>query len=333
MESTATVETPRRAPISQQETDEPSWLWHGTVPSLNGLRAVSIFIVILSHVFIHAQIPESYLPLAGPTGVDVFFVISGFLITLLLLREQKRAGSISVPYFYVRRALRIFPAYFSYLGIMAGLAALGIIDLPTSALVAALTYTTNFFRLGTWDVGHTWSLCVEEHFYLLWPLILVLCGRDRAWKVATVYVLLTPLLRVILRLAFRDSLELGFFTLVRMDAIAVGCCLAFAATSARVRPRLELSPSQSRLVVTAGIVFLMLSNWLTVNYSLRLEPVGYYAAFLAGTVNAVAIAAIVWVCVTHPKGILGKFLNSRLLSFVGVSSPTEACTSGAAAFF
>lgn len=305
--------------VASTDADEPRWLWHGTVPSLNGLRALSIAVVILSHLFDQAQIPIAYLPVPGQTGVDVFFVISGFLITLLLIREQRQMGAISIRRFYARRALRIFPAYFVYLGVMSALAALGIVALSTKQLLAAATYTANLFPGGTWVVGHCWSLCVEEHFYLIWPMILVLCGRHWASRIATVYVCLTPLLRVILRFALRDTIALWSFTLTRMDAIAVGCCLAFIATSPRLRARLRLAPRQASLVVLGGTTFLLASHQLTL-HALRSKAIGYYAAFAGGTVNAIVIAAIVWGCICNPTGTVGKFLNAKPVVNIGILS-------------
>ena len=82
--------------------EEPRWLWRGTVPSLNGLRAVSVAIVLAVHSLHQANVPSHWLPIQGSTGVDVFFVISGFLITLLLLREQRNTGTISLRQFYLQ---------------------------------------------------------------------------------------------------------------------------------------------------------------------------------------------------------------------------------------
>ncbi|HWB11278.1 MAG TPA: acyltransferase [Pirellulales bacterium] len=305
------------APDALVELDEPPWLWKGNIPSLNGLRAVSITVVILAHAVPKAGISESYLPLSGATGVDVFFVISGFLITLLLLREQKRFGVISIPKFYARRTLRIFPAYFTYLGVITGLSILGMIDIRSTELLKAATYTTNLFPRATWDVGHSWSLCVEEHFYLIWPLTLVCAGRFWAPRLAALYVLLTPFIRVLVLLAFKTQFALWSFTLTRMDAIAVGCCLAFAVTSSRVRQRVRLTPWQVALLCAACGGFLVISQFILVRYQLQFKAVGYYAAVLSGTVNALAIGAAVWCCVLYPVGILGRFLNSVPAIFIG----------------
>jgi len=147
--------------------------------SLDGLRAIAVLGVIWQHV-------------AGPhggalgrtgLGVSLFFAISGFLITTLLLREHRRNGSISLRRFYIRRTLRIFPLYFAVLGVYLALVLLTRADTPEGRtflqdnLLPYATYTANWFVLG--DAAqdaifyHAWSLATEEQFYLVWPAILL----------------------------------------------------------------------------------------------------------------------------------------------------------------
>jgi peptidoglycan/LPS O-acetylase OafA/YrhL len=247
-------------------------------------------------------------------------VISGFLITLLLLREQQRAGAISLPRFYLRRGMRIFPAYFVYLAIIGGFAAFGVIDVSAKSLVAAATYTTNIFWGHDWCLVHTWSLCVEEHFYFIWPLALVLWGRRRAWQLAAVCVLLTPVIRGVLHVAFRDQVQLLYFTFTRMDAIAAGCCLAFCASSPTARSYMALTRWQAGWLGFGSIALLVANERLTQNHSSTMRILGYYSTFAAGTVSAVAVAALVWVCITNPDSIPGKFLNSKPVAYIGTLS-------------
>jgi len=155
----------------------------GTLPSLDGLRAFSIGLVLLGHAIGLGEKRSfhfRYFFLHDGLGVHIFFVISGFLITTLLLTERAEFGSISVRLFYIRRALRILPAF----GVLAAttfiLSSLGYLDVPSWLWVFVFTYTVNFsafastfsFAHGVWAVGHLWSLSVEEQFYLLWPLVL-----------------------------------------------------------------------------------------------------------------------------------------------------------------
>jgi peptidoglycan/LPS O-acetylase OafA/YrhL len=108
-------------------------------------------------------------------GVQVFFVLSGYLITTLLQREHEVHGRIDLPAFYRRRGFRIIPAAFAYIGFTALLAPAARADLPY-----ALTFTISYHLWpATFLLGHLWSLSVEEQFYLLWPLALVLGFRHR----------------------------------------------------------------------------------------------------------------------------------------------------------
>ena len=142
------------------------------LPALNGLRAVVVLPVIINHF--------GY---AAPAGLSVtmFFVLSGFLITWLLLKEFEQTQSISIPSFYLRRTLRIFPAYYAF--IVASILADRLLGDPwTSAqITAAMTYTVDYYNafLGhnATPAPHAWSLGVEEQFYLLWPLALLLLLR------------------------------------------------------------------------------------------------------------------------------------------------------------
>ena len=135
------------------------------IPSLDGLRAISIILVLLAHLsgtrhFVKSGVFEIY----GNVGVRIFFVISGYLITLLLLKEHERTATISLRDFYIRRAYRILPAaYVFMLPVILWYAR----SLNRVTILAAVTYTSNYIHVGNWILGHLWSLSVEEQFYLL----------------------------------------------------------------------------------------------------------------------------------------------------------------------
>ncbi len=149
------------------------------LPGLHGLRALAAALV----VFFHLGVPR----VPGPYGVLAFFVLSGFLITWLLLHEERQRGSIDLRSFYVRRSLRIFPAFYAYwlaamlLWVVAN--RYGAKPVQWGQALAAFTYTTNYYQALNGDpnslLSHTWSLAVEEQFYLLWPLAFSLLGRHR----------------------------------------------------------------------------------------------------------------------------------------------------------
>ena len=146
------------------------------IPAIDGLRAVSIILVMAGHsmggsdrsfvfraLFLHSLL-----------GVNVFFVISGFLITRLLFTEQSQSGTVSLLLFYLRRALRILPACFLFIGTVAVLSALEITPIPGRFWPYVLTYTVDILPAAPWPVLHLWSLSVEEQFYTFWPLFIKL---------------------------------------------------------------------------------------------------------------------------------------------------------------
>src|SRR5258708_33942090 len=148
----------------------------GRVPSLDGLRALSIALVLISHLvgtrgFIVPQAIGRFFSL-GELGVRVFFVISGFLITSLLLEELESEGRISLIRFYFRRTMRILPPYFTLILAVVLLEAAGWITLAPKDKLHALTYTSNYYPERSWYLGHTWSLAVEQQFYLMCAALL-----------------------------------------------------------------------------------------------------------------------------------------------------------------
>src|SRR4051812_33530313 len=142
------------------------------IPSLDGLRAISIAFVLFAHLAGTRNFPASRVVGKivdfGALGVHVFFVISGYLITRLLLEELERRQRISLGRFYLRRTLRIFPPYYAFILALVAAQALGWLQLASRDVMHAMTYTSNYYLERSWFTGHTWSLSVEEQFYLLW---------------------------------------------------------------------------------------------------------------------------------------------------------------------
>jgi peptidoglycan/LPS O-acetylase OafA/YrhL len=197
------------------------------IPSLDGLRAVSILFVILAHLTETAGFPHTpvtaFAGRFGRFGVQVFFVISGYLITTLLLAEHSKNGCISLRLFYRRRAYRIMPAsLFTTTLIVATMNALGI-RLGRSYILASYTFSLGYLRHIPWQLGHLWSLGAEEQFYLVWPLGLALFFAHRTW-VAWGMMLAAPLARLALVHYTDRSLDYAFPAVA--DSMAAGCLVA-----------------------------------------------------------------------------------------------------------
>lgn len=180
------------------------------------------------------------LPVPGDLGVTGFFVLSGFLITWLLLQEHERTGGVSLRKFYMRRSLRIFPAYFAFILLTLGAdMAMGYgSDWGVGEVISALTYTVNYANAFT-DHGHptahAWSLAIEEQFYLLWPAAFLLLlqrndlRRGLIWAISAVLVW-----RTILYSGFGASQAYVYNALdTRFDSLAIGCLVAALCSSRR----------------------------------------------------------------------------------------------------
>ena len=142
------------------------------LPGLDGLRGISILIVILGHLLNTTSLGSLYI---GNVGVDTFFVISGFLITTLLLKERVTKGKISLRHFYVRRALRILPVAYLFIVVLIILNHIYHLQITSKSFLTAALYLKNipFKNAGEWYTGPFWSLSVEEQYYLIFPALLV----------------------------------------------------------------------------------------------------------------------------------------------------------------
>jgi peptidoglycan/LPS O-acetylase OafA/YrhL len=196
------------------------------IDGLDGLRALSIAIVLLGHAARGVDPPRWLWPLRdlGTLGVYLFFAISGFIITLLMLRERQRRGRVSLKAFWQRRALRILPPFAAACCGIALAAASGLIAWHWQSFLGALSFTKNteLFR-GDWFFGHFWSLSMEEQFYLLWPLLfLLLMALNGAPSVLLAMALSAPLLALLNRLSY----PLFNNILPCLPYLSLGCLLA-----------------------------------------------------------------------------------------------------------
>lgn len=287
------------------------------IPELDGLRGFAILAVI----FFHAN--ASFLN-GGFIGVDIFFVLSGFLITSLLVQEFDHKGSVSLKHFYVRRMLRLGPALLLLLVIFC---AVSFIFLNEEKAVAnlidaliALVYLSNWAR--AFDIhppdflGHTWSLSIEEQFYILWPIILlgllrIIKNRWYVFLFSITIALFSWFLRVVLTLheASVERLYNGLDT--RADGLMIGCALGILLSSGLVSEKFKMVFSRwleyiAPVFMIFLFAFLMVSDWL--------DPKMYYFGFL---VIEVLVAGLILDIVINKKSMVSKILAMRWLVWVG----------------
>lgn len=173
----------------------PKVLQPSYFPSIDGLRAVAILSVILSHALLGIGI-DYFCYALGMIGVQIFFVISGFLITTLLLKEKVVKGTISLRKFYIRRFLRIIPVAYLYLIIIALLAIIFKFDLDKENFIASALYFKNLPLGDGHDrfVGHFWTLSIEEQFYFVFPILLLMINANKYLILIIALVVLIPAL-------------------------------------------------------------------------------------------------------------------------------------------
>src|SRR5260221_8579561 len=220
---------------------------HDYIPAFDGLRAIAILPVVLLHVGVNT-LPDGnllYELTRGWYGVDLFFVLSGFLITWILLAEMDETGTIDITGFYGRRFLRLSPAYVSMLaGMLIGAAILepsALARVP-QVLPAIVTYTYNYqIAAGGAHVDAlvvVWSLCIEEQFYLIWPWVLRHIGARRALFLCLVAVAILTIYRTGLYLLLNwghlsnpdpgSAIWIYFATDTRIGVILIGCTAALS---------------------------------------------------------------------------------------------------------
>ena len=221
------------------------------IPKLNGLRALSAFIVVAYHYGFY--VPAGF-------GVLSFFVMSGFLITWLLLKERDRTGSVSLRAFYLRRALRIFPAFYVYWLLAVILLSVAGVRIIWPQAWASFFYVANYYQglngYPSSAFSHTWSLGIEEQFYLLWPLAFLLLGNRPRLTFASLIGCIAAInvYRIILHSVGAPEEYIYTALDTRLDHLLVGCAIAVALNH-KMGPRVwEVVARRDALPVIVGLL-------------------------------------------------------------------------------
>jgi peptidoglycan/LPS O-acetylase OafA/YrhL len=290
------------------------------IPSLDGLRAVSFLIVFWAH----AGLPF-VLKIPGGFGVTVFFFLSGFLITTLIRTEEQSTGTVSIRNFYLRRALRILPPFYIVLGLAVLLTQIGLLPGPLEAksVFAQVAHFANYWFIFNGTEGVPlgtvpyWSLAVEEHFYLIFPLLYIVLTRylSRQRLGATLWLLCGAVCvwRCVLVFGFdawEERTYMGSDT--RFDSILFGCALAVSMNPILDRPvgrpalwKWGLLPTGLALLL---IGFTYRAPWFRETARYSIQGLGLVPVFVTA--------------IRFPEWLPFRVLNAKWVAFVGTLSYT-----------
>ncbi|MEI8234494.1 MAG: acyltransferase [Verrucomicrobiota bacterium] len=274
------------------------------LPSIDGWRAISILLVLGTHCPWAEGFPRSWEPIFkwlfdGNLGVRFFFIISGFLITYLMIAESEREGSVNLKHFYLRRAFRILPVYFAFLGVLFLLQIFTPFRQSALAWGGCLTFTRDFIDGTQADLQisrHLWSLSVEEQFYLLWPCVFSLMHKMKLkhclWWAIVFPICFSPIFRVVDHWrsypAFLNPLFANFSFFKYFDSIAVGCggALLFARYRDQIKrfliadSRVIEGVSIALILVPYLLDHLMVARFVTIPFGPTMQAFGFSTLLL-----------------------------------------------------
>ena len=284
------------------------------LPTMDGWRAIAVAGVILAHATDVLFFPQGEfanelahrVTRLGAHGVEIFFSLSGFLITTRLLEEKTRTGTVNLAQFYLRRSFRILPVVFVFLFCLGLLSSLDILSLTKLDWMSSFLFFRNYIPAehGSWYTAHFWSLAVEEHFYFFWPIFFLWSGGVP--KRVFLLGLVLTIWRVIefrMNVLSRLGLEVAFSgrSDVRMDSLVWGCWFAVLWNQINFK---DLSQRYLR-PFTTFILLVLLVCFFWFEVPMRLLWVNLI-------IPVIFIGTISW-----PKSVLSKILETAFLRWMG----------------
>lgn len=289
-------------PVTQAKSATPERALH-----LDGLRFFAFFSVFLHHAL---KIPMLW------AGVDVFFVISGYLITSILLKSREKPNYFST--FYIRRFLRIFPPYYLLITIV-------FIFFEKSnfeTIFYYYTYLSNFndafhYSSAVNSLSPMWSLAIEEQFYLVWPLFIWALGRKGIVWMSVILIILAPVLRFAVAIYAGKHWPAYFLLPCRADLLAAGSLLAVVQMTATEAKFLKISAQAAILAAVSAVIFVVAAisqnDFRTGANSILFNTLGYSLVMIMAT-------GVVAYLVPRNNSFIGKFLAFRIFVYLGTIS-------------
>jgi len=296
----------------------PDFLTHAYLPSLDGWRAVAIVMVVLGHAKLTVSSTSLYYKFAeifiyAELGVRIFFVLSGFLITSLLIKEFITNGKINIKHFFIKRVLRIFPVLYLYLVVVFILNQIFDLGLISDHFIGPIFYINNFsFFSGTWLTGHTWSLAVEEQFYIIWPFLFSILTK-KLWLFCLIMILSIPLFKVFWYYypAYQELTLAPFIS--NADAIFSGALLAILSYK-------KFFNINQKIWKIKGLDLLFISIIFISTYCVHRGYLGLLFYPSSSTICNVMICLLLLRTIINSGTLLYKFLNKKVMIQLGLIS-------------
>ncbi|RWY55499.1 acyltransferase family protein [Mucilaginibacter gilvus] len=297
-------------------TTIPKSLQQSHFPELDGLRGLAILLLLMVHFGFNYYLRHYGVSISSTTSAHIFFVLSGFLITTLLLKEKLRNGRISLKYFYIRRALRILPVAWLFLIVLIGLNRFLYLHIPVADFIASLLFFKNFPMRNEPYTAHFWSLAVEEQFYFSFPILLAI--NTRWYTILSLsIVILVPLACII------GGLQLDWLSNNPVLHFIIRCC-RYAFWKG---PIIILIGSLFSILIFKGIIkpekikahYLLSTILVIVAIVIHRQTSLFYTKYVSEYLSALLVGIAMVISISH-KDFLSKLLSTAFLTTMGVLS-------------
>jgi len=295
----------------------PEVLNKSYIPELDGFRGIAIITVLISHITLNSFFAKY---LIGDIGVEIFFVLSGFLITTLLLKERIVQGNVFFRNFYTRRALRILPVAYLFLALLIVLNCLFKLNISVESFLASAFYIKNlhFQYTNDWYSAHFWTLAIEEQFYVIFPLIIIY-KTENYINLVYFLILSIPILQYLgynnIGIFYTNNIiHKSTFLLINLfgngtTSILIGSLFSILMfNGALPNKKIKINHYLSFVLFIIALIF-------------RMECVEVLkSTYFTSTIFSIIIALVIFLCLTNSNDFLSRLLKNKLLISLGVLS-------------